>query len=446
MKWDRIKRMLAVTMTLCIVACVGASVNAADRNNVRKYSKGDVSGDGRINSADALLVLRHAVEIMKLSGSALAAADLTGEGAVNSADALEILKIAVGLSPVPTEATTETPTTKPSTQLEPAEYPASMDVKTKGDKAISYFTGRTYALEFIDDFSGTTLNMNNWNFDRRNSNTGEWQSYQEKNVTVENGELIITVKKENRKYPAYSGDGTEGGKYYKDTEYTSSKINSKGKVNFLYGMIEMYGKAPSGQGVWPAFWTMGEHHGWPYGGEIDIFEMVGGGTIWKDTNRDGEYSITLHWTAPNAVAPWAGGPEPYHQGIGTFKLPGQKQGDQLRDEYHLYGVEWDQDQIIGYIDNVKFAEVPISLDSDIPWPNEKASQNDVQKMIKAMSVAFHKEHYMIVNLAFGGDWAMGTEGNKPWNSNVPGEGYNHVDSNLPMDFRIDWIKVWQLAE
>ena len=60
MKWDRIKRMLAVTMTLCIVACVGASVNAADRNNVRKYSKGDVSGDGRINSADALLVLRHA--------------------------------------------------------------------------------------------------------------------------------------------------------------------------------------------------------------------------------------------------------------------------------------------------------------------------------------------------------------------------------------------------
>ena len=355
-------------------------------------------------------------------------------------DNVEMAKDDGGAAEETTEGTTEG-----TTEAGPAVYPQSLNVKTEGAQALSPFTNRTYELEFIDDFTGTALNTNNWNYDRKNSNTSEWQSYQEKNVTVENGKLVITVKKEDTLYPAYSG-GSGGGQYYKDTYYTSGKINTMNKVNFVYGMIEMYGKAPSGQGVWPAFWTLGQHHGWPYGGEIDIFEMVGGGTIWGATNRDGEYGITVHWTPPNATAPWAGGPQPYHWGIGTFHLPGQSQGAQLRDEYHLYGVEWDEDEIIGYIDNVKFASIPISLDSDVPWPDSSISQSDVEKMIQSMSVAFHKEHYMILNMALGGDWAMGTSGNVSWDSNVPGEGYNHVDTNLPMDFQVDWVKVWQLAE
>lgn len=75
---------------------------------------GDVNGDGKINSADALCVLRHAVSITNLTGSEFAAGDLDANNNVNSADALVILRITVGLDDIgafyPDKAASEKPT------------------------------------------------------------------------------------------------------------------------------------------------------------------------------------------------------------------------------------------------------------------------------------------------------------------------------------------------
>ena len=64
-------------------------------NIVTKPIKGDVNYDNKINSADALLILRHTVGLTTLSGNLLISADWNGDGKVNSSDALEVLKFAV---------------------------------------------------------------------------------------------------------------------------------------------------------------------------------------------------------------------------------------------------------------------------------------------------------------------------------------------------------------
>lgn len=55
-------------------------------------------------------------------------------------------------------------------------------------------------------------------------------------------------------------------------------MNTAGHFSILYGKFEMRAKLPQGQGIWPAFWLLGENigeKGWPACGEIDIMEFVG---------------------------------------------------------------------------------------------------------------------------------------------------------------------------
>ena len=52
----------------------------------------------------------------------------------------------------------------------------------------------------------------------------------------------------------------------------------------------MRAKLPSGDGLWPAFWTLGNNIStvsWPACGEIDIFEMGSAGAIAQnETNKE----------------------------------------------------------------------------------------------------------------------------------------------------------------
>lgn len=84
------KKILTAVISAAICAALAFNTFAA------WYGYGDVNGDQKVNSSDALAVLKGSTGIIKLSSAQKTAADVNGDGNVNSSDALMILKYAVG--------------------------------------------------------------------------------------------------------------------------------------------------------------------------------------------------------------------------------------------------------------------------------------------------------------------------------------------------------------
>lgn len=82
------KKLTAVISAISLAAALTVCSSAA--------MLGDVNGDGKINSADALNVLRYSVGL-EVKNFDKSVADMNGDGRINSADALKILRISVGL-------------------------------------------------------------------------------------------------------------------------------------------------------------------------------------------------------------------------------------------------------------------------------------------------------------------------------------------------------------
>jgi beta-glucanase (GH16 family) len=202
----------------------------------------------------------------------------------------------------------------------------------------------SYKLIWSDEFDESTINTSVWNFETGGSGWGnhEQEYYQQQNATIENGNLIITAKKENV--------GSNG--------YTSSRMTTQGKKEFEYGKIEARIKIPVGQGFWPAFWMLGSNInsvGWPKCGETDIMEHI---------NTDSLIYGTLHWDNNGHV----------QSGDTVTSTPS---------EYHIYGVEWNATSIKWFIDGLQYHEVDITKNS---------------------TEEFHQPFFILLNFAVGGDW------------------------------------------
>ena len=90
------------------------------------------------------------------------------------------------------------------------------------------------------------------------------------------GHLVITARKES----------------VGNSNYTSARVKTEGLFEFSYGRIDIRAALPSGQGIWPALWALGSNFGevgWPYSGEIDIMEMIGGAGLVNTLHG------TVHW-------------------------------------------------------------------------------------------------------------------------------------------------------
>ena len=132
-----------------------------------------------------------------------------------------------------------------------------------------------------DEFNGSSINTDNWNFETGYGSNGwgndEWQLYTNNNAKISDGNLIISAKKESSTIGKRNGS------------ITSSRLTTQGKVTIGPGMrIEARIKGPWGQGMWPAFWTLGSNFpivGWPACGEIDILEYAGGNPLSNENNK-----------------------------------------------------------------------------------------------------------------------------------------------------------------
>lgn len=245
-------------------------------------------------------------------------------------------------------------------------------------------------LYWADEFN--TLDTNNWAYEEGFIRNEELQYYTDRpaNVRVESGMLILEAHKETVTNDRYSLDylGSDAWKYHREySSYTSGSL--KTKIYFTYGRIEIRAKLPYGDGVWPAFWTTGDRQGgvirWPECGEIDIMEYLG-----RDIDN---IHATVHYADDLGV----------HSSSGTsYTLKNPSDG------FHVYGVEWDSENIQFYIDDEVYNTFYIS----------NLSPGD----------SFRKPHILRLNFALGG-----------WGGTVD-------DTILPQQYLIDYVRVYHKQE
>ncbi len=263
------------------------------------------------------------------------------------------------------------------TSTQGSSAPANVNT-TPATKEWSFETIPAWSDEF--DYSGLP-NTAKWNYDIGGGGWGnnELQYYTDniKNVEVANGVLSITARKESM-----------GGK-----DYTSTRLISKNKGDFLYGRIEVKAKLPTGKGTWPAIWmlpTDWAYGGWPKSGEIDIMEHVG-----YDQDK---VHISVHTEA-------------YHHSINTQKT-GTRMVPGASTSFHTYRIDWTPNSIKGFIDGEQMFQFLNEGKGSAVWP-------------------FDKRFHILINVAFGGNWGA-AQGIDP--------------SVLPQKLEVDYVRVYKLIE
>lgn len=238
------------------------------------------------------------------------------------------------------------------------------------------------ALVWSDEFDYTGLPAaSKWTCEEGGNGWGnnELQYYtmnRTQNARVENGVLIIEALKES----------------YNGRDYTSARLVSTNKGDWLYGRIEARAKVPGGKGTWPAIWmlpTDWAYGNWPASGEIDIMEHVG-------------YDPThIFGTAHTAV---------YNSPMGTQK-GSSVAGTDWETAFHVYAIEWSPAKIDFIVDDTKY----YTFNNEGGW----------QKW------PFDQRFHCILNLAIGGSWG-GAQGVDP--------------AIFPKRMEIDYVRVYQTAD
>ncbi|MFW3475317.1 discoidin domain-containing protein [Streptomyces microflavus] len=237
-------------------------------------------------------------------------------------------------------------------------------------------------LVWSDEFDGAAggkPDSAKWRADPGTGPNNELENYTDhRNAALDGaGHLVMEARKEVTAGSSCPRDPLSGST---TCQYTSARMNTGATFQFTYGRVEARIKVPKGNGLWPAFWMMGGDfltgRPWPYNGEIDIMEILG-----KDVKT--AYS-TVHAPAYNG-----GG------GIGApYTLPGNAD---FSDDFHTWVADWNSKGITYSLDG----RTVLTLDKEQveqtrgPW-------------------IFDHPHYLILNLAVGGDWPGPTDTSTPF--------------------------------
>jgi len=245
----------------------------------------------------------------------------------------------------------------------------------------NYSLGKEWKLLWADEFDGEDLNMKNWTRQiMPDPYNGEWEQYvdHKENSYVENGYLVLKA--------------IHTSKVHADKQYTSARLHTGGKQTWKYGRIAARIQLPYGQGIWPAFWMLGanidENGGdtpWPKSGEIDILELYGS----KD---NAVVEANIHY---NNLG---------HKSMGatSFKL----EKGIFAENFHIFELEWNKEEFIWYVDGEEYCRTNIS-DKNLD--------------------EFHKEFFILLNLAVGGNWAK----------------FPDSTTIFPQTMYVDWVRVYK---
>lgn len=247
-----------------------------------------------------------------------------------------------------------------------------------------------WVLVWSDEFDGkdgSSIDKSKWVSEigggKWGNNESEYYTARPKNASIRGGNLVITARKEKHTDPGN-----------KTWDYTSARLKTAGKFSQTNGRFEARIKIPFGQGIWPAFWMLGndiDQAGWPACGEIDVMENIGK-----------EPSIahgTIHGPGYSGA-----------DGIGSpYALP---DGKHFSDSFHVFAVEWEPKAIRFYVDDALYAtRTPAELPAGKKW-------------------VYDHPFFLILNLAVGGDWP----------------GYPDATTVFPQTMQVDYVRAYSKAD
>jgi len=225
-----------------------------------------------------------------------------------------------------------------------------------------------YRLVWSDEFNGaanTSVDGSKWGFD---TGAGGWGNNELENYTTRTsnvrqngqGQLEIVARAES----------------FNGSSFTSGRINTGGRFTQRYGRFEARIKLPAGNGLWPAFWSLGDNIGsvgWPQCGELDIMEVV----------RD------FGLNHGSAHGPGYSGGNPL---TGTFRLP----SGSFADDFHLFAIEWEPNEVRWIVDSTVYERrTPADLPPGTTW-------------------VYDHPFFLLLNLAVGGNFPGPPDASTPF--------------------------------
>lgn len=229
-----------------------------------------------------------------------------------------------------------------------------------------------WVMDWSEEFDGDQLDTDTWSYEFGSHGWGnnELQMYTSSpnNLEVSNGTLKISARQEN----------------VGSANYSSARIRTLGKMEFLYGKIEARIKVPIGQGIWPAFWMMGANIdavGWPHCGEMDVMEHV---------NNEPLTNSAIHW--------FNGGGHTYDTKVAPFE----------KTEWNVYAADWTEDGVTYLLNGQPYFHFPF-----------EAGNNTAP--------IFTQPFFLLLNVAVGGNWPGSPDGT----------------TEFPAVMEVDYIRIFQ---
>jgi beta-glucanase (GH16 family) len=205
-----------------------------------------------------------------------------------------------------------------------------------------------------------------------------------------NGVLLIRAR-------GRSGFVTPEGKKF---DFTSGRMDTRGKFEFTYGTAAARMRLPAGEGLWPAFWVLGAGP-WPATGEIDVMENVGDPS----------------WVSAAMHGPGYSGDTPI---VRRATFPG---GQDITG-WHVYSVDWAPDSLVFRVDDREIYRVTRAM------------------ITKYGRWAFDNPKFLILNLALGGGYPRSVNGTSAPYIGLPDSTVRLIRKDS-VAVLVDWVRVTQ---
>jgi len=251
-----------------------------------------------------------------------------------------------------------------------------------------------YKLIWADEFEeGAKPNPAFWSYENGFVRNEELQWYQAENASIQDGKLVISGKKESIKNLQYQPESRNWKENREFAKYTSASINTNGKFDFQFGILEVKAKIDTSMGMWPAIWTLGIEKGWPSNGEIDVMEYY-------LVDQKPAILANAAWKGKTSYVSWDSEKIPFSEFL--------QKDPKWADKYHIWKMDWTADSIKIYLDNQLLNTIDLTTTKNPDGFNP-----------------FHQPHYILLNLAIGGN------GGDPSNT------------SFPRKYEVDYVRVYQ---